>query len=177
MTWMNNPTGHLDLECRGLDARERTRARLERAHAGERRWEDGTRTDFERGERWVRGGYRGMIAFLRRGGSRTRAADERRARDRGGGGGDGGDGGGRSSGKGGDVAAPVVGELYGFKILKMTSSGEQYKNIVVSGPIGGRTRRSGARRPSARRPRRACGGAPRTPRPWVRRARMRRVKE
>ena len=41
--------------------------------------------------------------------------------------------------------APVVGELCGFKILKMTSSGENYKNVVVSGPVGGGRERAQGR--------------------------------
>ncbi len=161
VTWMNNPTGHLDLECRGLDARrgrERVWRELTRAR-------DGGKTIRGRILNAVNGGYAvgiaGLIAFLPARAYRGRAPPtsvERAIAAEGGG--DGGDGGGRSSGKGGDVAAPVVGELYGFKILKMTSSGEHYKNIVVSGPIGGSNaaeRRAAAKREAAKA--RVWGGA------------------
>lgn len=136
VTWMNNPTGQLDLEVRGLDARksrERVWRELTRAR-------DGGKTVRGRILNAVNGGYAvgiaGLIAFLParayRGRSPPTSVERAVANE-------GDDDGGRTTrGKGGDVAAaPVVGELYGFKILKMTSSGEHYKNIVVSGPVGG----------------------------------------
>ena len=64
VTWMNNPTGHLDLECRGLDARrgrERVWRELTRAR-------DGGKTIRGRILNAVNGGYAvgiaGLIAFL-----------------------------------------------------------------------------------------------------------------
>ena len=64
VTWMNNPTGHLDLECRGLDARrgrERVWRELTRAR-------DGGKTVRGRILNAVNGGYAvgiaGFIAFL-----------------------------------------------------------------------------------------------------------------
>jgi len=135
VTWMNNPTGQLDLDVRGLDARksrERVWRELTRAR-------DAGKTVRGRILNAVNGGYAvgiaGLIAFLParayRGRSPPTSVERAVASE-------GDDDGGRTRGKGGDVgAAPIVGELYGFKILKMTSSGEHYKNIVVSGPVGG----------------------------------------
>ena len=129
------------------------------AHASERRWEDDTRTDFERGERWVRGGYRGTDrVFTGEGVSRTRAADERRARDR---------GGGRRRRRwrwaveweGWRRRGARRGGVVRFKILKTTSSGNIIRISSCRDRSGGRTRRSGARRPSARRPSARVGGA------------------
>ena len=64
VTWMNNPTGHLDLECRSLDARrgrERVWRELTRAR-------DGGKTIRGRILNAVNGGYAvgiaGLIAFL-----------------------------------------------------------------------------------------------------------------
>ena len=122
VTWMNNPAGALDLEVRGL-ARRRS---LERVWRELLRARDAGATVKGRILNAVNGGYAvgiaGMIAFLPARAYRGRAPPTTAE---------------RAAAEGGKVDAPVVGELCGFKILKMTSSGENYKNVVVSGPVGG----------------------------------------
>ena len=122
VTWMNNPAGALDLEVKGL-ARRRS---LERVWRELLKARDGGATVKGRILNAVNGGYAvgiaGMIAFLPARAYRGRAPPTTAE---------------RAAAGGGKVDAPVVGELCGFKILKMTSSGENYKNVVVSGPVGG----------------------------------------
>jgi ribosomal protein S1 len=122
VTWMNNPAGAMDLEVRGL-ARRRSLERVWQELLAAR---DAGTTVKGRILNAVNGGYAvgiaGVIAFLPSRAYRGRAPPTTAE---------------RAYAEGGDADAPVVGELLGFKILKMTSSGEHYKNVVVSGPIGG----------------------------------------
>lgn len=132
VTWMNNPLRELDLEVKGLAAAKRK----ERAWRELLEARDGGKSVKGRILNAVNGGYAvgiaGLIAFLPsrayRGKGEPRTAERalRDALENAGG-----------SGGAGDVAAPIVGDLLTFKILKMTSSGETYRNVVVTGPIGG----------------------------------------
>ena len=130
VTWMNNPAGALDLEVRGL-ARRRS---LERVWRELVRARDAGATVRGRILNAVNGGYAvgiaGMIAFLPARAYRGRAPPTTAE---------------KAAAAGGKADAPVVGELCGFKILKMTSSGENYKNVVVSGPVGGGGERAQSR--------------------------------
>ena len=135
--WMNNPMGELDLEVKGLRA-ERERESIWRELISAR---DSGSVVKGRILNAVNGGYAvgiaGMIAFLPMRAYRGRKPPttlEAALREA------------KESGKNAD--GPVVGDLLGFKILKMTASGDTYRNIVVSGPLGGGSadRRSEAKR-------------------------------
>ena len=136
VTWMNNPLRELDLEVKGLAASKRK----ERAWRELLEARDAGKAVRGRILNAVNGGYAvgiaGLIAFLParayRGKGEPRTAEKalRDALENGG-------------GSGSDVGAPIVGDLLTFKILKMTASGETYRNVVVTGPIGGN---SGERR-------------------------------
>jgi len=134
--WMNNPIGELDLDARALP-RERAREMIWRELVRAR--DKGTSIQ-GRILNAVNGGYAigigGMIAFLPmrayRGRTPPRSVEDAT----------------REELDGKKIEGPVVGELLQFKILKLTASGEEYRNIVVSGPIGGG---SGDRRSEARR--------------------------
>ena len=125
ITWMNNPTGTLDLEVSGL-ARRKSRERGWRERATAR--EEG-KTVRGRILNPVNGGYAigiaGLIAFCPTRAYRGReppTTPERAAA--------------QEKATGTRTTAPIVGELLDFKVLKMTSSGEHYRNVVVSGPLG-----------------------------------------
>lgn len=129
VTWMNNPLRELDLEVKGLAAsKKKERAWRELLEA-----RDSGKSVKGRILNAVNGGYAvgiaGLIAFLPsrayRGKGEPRTA-ERALRDAL-----------ENGGSAGDVGAPIVGDLLTFKILKMTASGETYRNVVVTGPIGG----------------------------------------
>ena len=130
VTWMNNPLRELDLEVKGLAASKRK----ERAWRELLEARDAGKAVRGRILNAVNGGYAvgiaGLIAFLParayRGKGEPRTAEKalRDALENGG-------------GSGSDVGAPIVGDLLTFKILKMTASGETYRNVVVTGPIGG----------------------------------------
>lgn len=132
VTWMNNPLRELDLEVKGLAASKR-KERVWRELLEAR---DGGKSVKGRILNAVNGGYAvgiaGLIAFLPsrayRGKGEPRTAERalRDALENASG-----------SGSAGDVGAPIVGDLLTFKILKMTASGETYRNVVVTGPIGG----------------------------------------
>ena len=130
--WMNNPLRELDLEVKGLAAsKKKERAWRELLEA-----RDNGKSVKGRILNAVNGGYAvgiaGLIAFLPsrayRGKGEPRTAERalRDALENASG-----------SGSAGDVGAPIVGDLLTFKILKMTASGETYRNVVVTGPIGG----------------------------------------
>lgn len=129
VTWMNNPLRELDLEVKGLAASKRK----ERAWRELLEARDNGKSVKGRILNAVNGGYAvgiaGLIAFLPsrayRGKGEPRSA-ERALRDAL-----------ENGGIAGDVGAPIVGDLLTFKILKMTASGETYRNVVVTGPIGG----------------------------------------
>ena len=124
--WMNNPMGELDLEVKGLRA-ERERESIWRELISAR--DSGTVVK-GRLLNAVNGGYAvgiaGVIAFLPMRAYRGRKPPttvEAALREA------------KETGK--KPESPVIGDLLGFKILKMTASGESYRNIVVSGPLGG----------------------------------------
>jgi len=125
ITWMNNPTGTLDLEVSGL-AKRKSRERVWRELVMAR---DAGKTVRGRILNPVNGGYAigiaGLIAFCPtrayRGREPPTTAERAAAHEK---------------AKGTRTTAPIVGELLDFKVLKMTSSGDHYRNIVVSGPLG-----------------------------------------
>ena len=124
--WMNNPMGELDLEVKGLRA-ERERESIWRELISAR---DSGSVVKGRLLNAVNGGYAvgiaGVIAFLPMRAYRGRKPPttvEAALREA------------KETGK--KPESPVIGDLLGFKILKMTASGDSYRNIVVSGPLGG----------------------------------------
>ena len=124
--WMNNPMGELDLEVKGLRA-ERERESIWRELISAR---DSGSVVKGRLLNAVNGGYAvgiaGLIAFLPMRAYRGRKPPttvEAALREA------------KETGK--KPESPVIGDLLGFKILKMTASGDSYRNIVVSGPLGG----------------------------------------
>lgn len=126
VTWMNNPIGTLDLETSGLRKRK-SRERVWRELLEAR---DQGKAVKGRILNAVNGGYAvgiaGVIAFCPtrafRGRAPPQTAEKAAAHE-------------RATGK--RIEGPIVGELLNFRVLKMTSSGEHYRNVVVSGPLGG----------------------------------------